>query len=169
MPLRIGNEDVGVLKIGAEIVGVMKVGSEIIYSSADPPPATAAHTYSITVGAHGSGIVGYWFNNIGSIARGTYNLPNSVSAIVRQTMTGGGVGANLRFVLSSGGLTTNSIDQFPATIVTERAGTSITWTRPSSLGTVGQGLSANYTTRQTTLITTVFQNNTTVTVQLYNN
>lgn len=140
-------------------------------SQAAPPPPTPTrpdHTYTITVGTHASGIIGYWYNNIGSIVGDTYNLPNSVSAIVRQTMTGGGVGAVLRFVLSSGGLTVNSVDQFPATITTTSAGAMITWTRPASIRTVGQGFSADYTPDAARLITTVFQNGQSVACALFN-
>ena len=155
MGVQIGTEAVGGFKIGTEIVGGMKVGTEIIYRSADPP----FHTYTITTGDRG-GIIGYWDNNIGTITNEDVTLSDGSTAEIRQSMVISGV---FRFLYRT---QNRPISVFPATITTERAGTSILWTRPSTTQNFGQGTGADYTTTQTSDVATVFQNGVTISIDL---
>ena len=165
MGLKIGTENVGGLKIGTEVVGGMKAGNDIIYRKVVTPSLTVRYTATVT-SASGRGFLGYWHNNIGSIAQATYTLPNSVSAIIRQCMTSEN-GTGLIFVLSSGGLTTSSIDQFPVQVRVTSGSNSISYDRPSSLSTVGQGIRGNYTSGASAAEEiAVFRHNNTVTVEL---
>ena len=130
------------------------------------PEPSAYHTYTIIVGqAHG--VTGYWFNNAGSITGATYQLPNGSDAIIRQTMI---VAGEIRFVLNQSGLTTSDVpDQFPERIVLTRGSTSTTVgiKSPDETFTAGQGIGRDYIRESGDTLTTVLQNNSTVTVELY--
>ena len=131
---------------------------------APSPVGVLRHTYSIT-SVTGRGVTGYWFNRVGSITDSTYTLPNSVTAIIRQTMI---LGEELRFLLSAGGLTVNSADQFPIRIVATRGANSVTFVRsdPLQINTFGQGTGIDYVVSEGT-IAGVFGHNVNITVQLY--
>ena len=157
MGVKIGTEAAGGFKIGTEIVGGMKVGTEIIYRAVTAP--TAYHTYTITTGDRG-GIIGYWDNNIGTITNEDVTLSDGSTAEIRQSMVISGV---FRFLYRT---QNRPLSVFPATITTERAGTSILWTRPSTTQNFGQGTGADYTTTQTSDVATVFQNGVTISIDL---
>ena len=159
MGIKIGTEAAGGFKIGTEIVGGMKVGTEIIYRAVTAP--TAYHTYTITAGDR-SGIIGYWDNNIGTITNENAPLIGAGgTAEIRQSMTLSGI---FRFLF---GTQNRPLSVFPATITTERAGTSILWTRPSTTQNFGQGTGLDYTTTQTSDVVTVFQNGVTINISLF--
>ena len=162
MPLKIGAEIIGGLRIGREDVGGMKIGTEMIYQVGQP--VAPYHSYTITVGQR-SGITGYWFNNIGNITDATYNLPNTISAIIRQSMI---LGEEFRFLISSGGVTVSSLDQFPTRIVCTRAGRSVVFVRadPVQIASFGQGIGMDYVVG-TGAISGIFNLNTTVAIQLF--
>ena len=139
------------------------------FMAADEPPAPVGalrHTYSITVGTHGSGIRGYWFNNIGNISNSAYALPNGVNAIIRQTMllTDG----DFRFLVSSGGATTSSLDQFPTRIEIQRNADIASFTRksPVEIASFGQGIGMDFELSSGNAAA-ILTNNTTVTCRLY--
>ena len=133
-------------------------------ASAAPPTRVARHSYSITVGQR-SGVTGYWFNNIGSITNATYNLPNSVSAIIRQSMV---LGVEFRFLVSSGGVTTSTPGQFPSRIVCTRGANSVSFVRadPVQIASFGQGIGMDFVVGAGA-IAGVFNLNTTVNIQIF--
>ena len=100
------------------------------------------HNYSITSGVRGS-IVGYWFNNIGSIDSGeTFTLPNGNTGTIRQTMR---LNSLLRIVFAGSGLGTGAADQFPDTISCDFNGAVSEWGSPTSPAVFGQGTGRDYT------------------------
>ncbi len=108
-----------------------------------PPPTVARHEYSIVTGER-SGIFGYWFNNIGNITDSSYALPNSVTAIIRQTMY---INGKLRYLVSSGGVSTSSPDQFPSSIEIIFGGSKSIFDSPEAPASYGQGIGRDYAHR----------------------
>ena len=141
------------------------------------PVGTLRHSYSIDVGGPSRGIIGYWFNNLGSITNANYILPNGTSAIIRQTMVddpsavGGSIEpGEMRFLLSSGGVSTSSVDQFPIRIVCSLSrGASVEFVphSPDQIASFGQGIGRDYDRSSGSLISEVFTVNSTVNVQLF--
>ena len=143
--------------------------SELLPFFLQAPAATPDHTYRISCGSR-SGIIGYWFNNIGSVNDETYTLPNGVSATVRQTMTGSPIGSNeLRFLLNACGLGTGDTDQFPTRIEVENSrGSRLEFIpkSPIEISSFGQGIGQDYRIVSGG-VGTLFVNNAPLTVNLY--
>ena len=121
------------------------------------------HRYTITCG-EGSSRVGFSDGQFGSITNGRVALPSGENTDILMTATGGSVGNELRFIV--GGRSNRGIEQFPPTITTERAGTSIIWARGTNTQNYTIGVGVDYTTINTGQITTVFQDGVTVNVSL---
>ena len=101
----------------------------------------STHDYSITTGAR-SGIVGYWFNNIGTIDSGeTFALPNENTGTIRQTMQLRGA---LRLTVAGNGLGAGAGDQFPDTIECTFGGAVSVWGSPTPPAVYGQGTGRDY-------------------------
>ena len=130
----------------------------------DVPVGTLRHSYSITVGQRDS-IRGYWDNNIGTITGANYNLPNGVSARIRQSMI---LGEEFRFLVASGGVSTSTPDQFPIRIVCTRADNEVQFVRsdPIMIAQFGQGTGMDFVVGGGA-IAGVFNLNTTVNIQIF--
>ena len=142
-----------------EVLRVFRGETQVFGEPYEPPAPSNVHRYTVTCGDRG-GIVGWWDNNIGSVTNANITLPNGQSTDIRQTML---VSGSLRFLVR--GSSGRGIDQFPPTITTSRAGTTVTWTRGSATQGFGQGTGVDYTTADSGA-TTVFQNGVTVNVAL---
>ena len=132
-----------------------------------PAPARPRHTLTIRAGGN-SNTVGFNMGNWGSVVTGstnTYTTPGGTS--VEITHLRRIRNTSLVFAICGTGITTGSINQFPARIVAKRTGqTDLVAVRPNRVRAISMGIRADYTVQSGSL-TDVFAANQNTTVELW--